>query len=329
MGYRGQGGPPAGRRPDTARPLQLGEGSGEEARERRRRAGGGIRTRAGSAAQQAKCGRGAGADGGGAEAASGAGAGPPAGAAFSGQELGAGPCGRGRVSGRGLWRVGRRGGAVRGGSWQPAALEPSFRALTPPSSAACPVGLRSLLSRASPSSSFSSELPPRSAATSCGAEGLGYAPGPAAPRQRGGKRTEQTSRGLEGSGAAAAFLTVDLGRPGGRVRKRGGEGLPRKRLRRPAGGRTAEEGVSGTFGTPSLGRARPLYRGGGPATRRGSPGALRKRKWTSLRLSELTVLQPRLGDPRDPPSSVVGDAWVLLLAHPTPCTAWEGVKEPQ
>lgn len=197
--------------------------------------------------------------------------------------------------------MGRRGGAVRGGSWQPAALELSSEVLTPPSSAACPMGLRSLLSHASSSSSSSSELPPRGAATSCGAEGLGYAPGPAVRRQRGG-RTEQTGRGLEGSGAAAVFLTVDLGRPGGRVRKRGGEGLPSKRLRRPAGGRTAEEGVSGTFGTPSLGRARPLYRGGGPATRRGSSGALRKRKWTSLHLSELTVLQRRLGDPRDLPS---------------------------
>lgn len=124
VGYRGEGGPPAGLRPDTTRRLRLGEGSGEGARERRQRAGGGTQTLADSAAQQAKCGPGAGADGGGAEAeaASGAGAGPPVGAAFSGQELGAGPVWGGaelRGGPCGGWAVGAEPFGAAVGSPQP------------------------------------------------------------------------------------------------------------------------------------------------------------------------------------------------------------------
>ena len=125
----------------------------------------------------------------------------------------------------------------------------SSRVPTLPSSQARTVRIRSLLSLAS--SSSSSELPPRGAATSCGAKEQGYAPGPAARRQRRGRRRGQADSCLEGLGPRQLSRTVDLGRSGGwgGVTKRGGERLPWKRIRCPAGGRTAE-GFLGRFEPP-------------------------------------------------------------------------------
>lgn len=162
--------------------------------------------------------------------------------------------GRGRAEGRGLWRVGYpgyRGGAVRAGGSQHAGSALSSRVPTLPSSQARTVRIRSLLSLAS--SSSSSELPPRGPATSCGAKEQGYAPGPAARRQRRGRRRGQAGGCLEGLGQRQLSRTVDLGRSGGwgggAVHEEGGERLLWKRIRCPAGGRTAE-GFLGRFEPP-------------------------------------------------------------------------------
>lgn len=223
MGYRGKGGPPAGRQPGTARPQHLGEGPRGGGRRRSGTGGqaadlgdsGGLSSPASRSAPKARARAGAGPS-------AGRGKGPSRSRVFrtvagrrgrlgAGPNCGAGPVeGRARAEGRGLRRVGYRGGAVRGGGWQHAGSALSSRVPTLPSQART-VRVRSLLSLAS--SSFS-ELPPRRAATSCRAKEQGYASGPAARRQRRGRRRGQAGCCLEGLWPRQLSRTVDLGRSG-------------------------------------------------------------------------------------------------------------------
>lgn len=145
-----------------------------------------------------KCAWGAGADRGGAGASSGAGAGQLVGAGFSERGLEGGAFGGGASGAAGV-------GALSGILCNPQAWGWGFR-LPPALLPSLLSGPLALLNRAS-SSSSSSELSPRGAATSCSAEGLGYAPGPAARQQRRGRRKEQAGCDLEGLGVLAVGLS--------------------------------------------------------------------------------------------------------------------------